>query len=276
MHLDTLPNVCSNSQVLSTDGRSGAKERVVTATDVARDVLTEVTVRSRSVWLRWTLAGLVVATLVGTAVLDPVPVAAALATGFFNTAGGGGAVVTFLALTAAGVPALPAHATGQLVTPASFLGGLRLVHRHPPGRAPLLAGCAGTLVGVAVLTVTPAHTFPAVAPWCLLPAAGLVLAQEPVRRRIARTDRTLGPATTAAATFGGGVYAGLIGVGTGTLALAVLGLAPRFFGMSLRDLMRTRNVLLLGMAVLVSAAFAVTGLVDWRLVALLALPAAVG
>jgi uncharacterized membrane protein YfcA len=225
----------------------------------------------------WTVvAGLVAAALAVSAVVDPVPVAAALVTGFLNTAGGGGAVVTFLALTASGVPALTAHATSQLVTPASFLGGVRLVRRHPPGWRPLAAGCAGTLCGVAVLVVTPAGTFQAVAPWCLLPAAGLVVAQEPVRRLISRTGATLGPASTAAATFGCGVYAGMVGLGTGTLALAVLGLAPAFAGLRLPDLLRTRNVLLLGMAALVSVAFAVTGLVDWRFVALLAAPAVAG
>jgi uncharacterized membrane protein YfcA len=76
--------------------------------------------------------------------------------------------------------------------------------------------------------------------------------------------------------FACGVYAGLIGVGTGTLALVILGLTPAFAGASLRDLLRTRNVLLLGMAILVAAAFAVTGLVDWGLVVLLVLPAVVG
>ncbi len=248
----------------------------MTATAVARDVLAGMCVpaRKRATWV--VVAVAVGAAVAVAAVLAPVPVAAALVTGVLNTAGGGGAVVTFLALTATGVPALTAHATGQLVTPASFLGGVRLVRRHPPGRAPLVAGCAGTLAGVAVLTVTPPGTFQAVAPWCLLPAAGLVLAQEPVRRLVARTGRTAGPVTTMAATFGCGVYAGLVGLGTGTLALAVLGLAPGFAGRPLRDLLRTRNVLLLAMAVLVSVAFAVTGLVDWRLVALLAAPAAAG
>ena len=208
--------------------------------------------------------------------LDPVPVAAALVTGFLNTAGGGGAVVTFLALTATGVPALTAHATSQLVTPASFLGGFRLAREHRPGRSTLVAGCAGTVVGVGVLALTPPDTFRAVAPWCLLPAAALVVAQEPVRRVVARTGHALGPGTTLAATFACGVYAGMIGVGTGTLVLAVLGLAPGFARLPLRDLLRTRNVLLLGMALLVSAAFAATGLVDWELVALLLAPAAAG
>jgi uncharacterized protein len=233
--------------------------------------------REKTKKLTWLLTGVgTIVVVAAFAFLDPVPVAAALVTGFFNTAGGGGAVVTFLALTAAGVPALTAHATSQLVTPASFLGGFRLVREYRPGWSSLVSGCAGTVAGVAVLTVTPPATFQAVAPWCLLPAAALVVAQDPVRRLIGRTGRTLGPATTVAATFACGVYAGLIGVGTGTLALAVLGLAPGFTRLSLRDLLRTRNVLLLGMALLVSAGFAVTGLVDWTLVALLVVPAAVG
>jgi uncharacterized membrane protein YfcA len=73
-----------------------------------------------------------------------------------------------------------------------------------------------------------------------------------------------------------GVYAGLIGVGTGTLALVVLGLTPGFARASLRDLLRTRNVLLLGMALLVAAAFAATGLASWTLAAAMVLPGAAG
>jgi len=257
----------------------------VTATGVARGILATVTTpvrfdrfdREKTRKLCWaSVAVLAITAVTISAVFSPLPVAAALVTGFLNTAGGGGAVVTFLALTATGVPAITAHATTQLVTPASFLGGFRLVRDHRPGRRSLVAGCVGTVAGVAVLTVTPPETFQTVAPWCLLPAAALVVAQEPVRRLVARTGRTLGPATTTVATFVCGVYAGLIGVGTGTLALAVLGLAPGFAGMALRDLLRTRNVLLLGMALLVSVAFAVTGLVDWTLVVLLVVPAAVG
>ncbi|HEY0450797.1 sulfite exporter TauE/SafE family protein, partial [Actinophytocola sp.] len=244
----------------------------MTATEIARSVLAAPARIGREKWV----AGAVGAVVMAAAVLAPVPVAAALVTGFFNTAGGGGAVVTFLALTATGVPALTAHATSQLVTPVSFLGGFRLARRYRPGWRPLVAGCVGTVAGVGILTITPPNTFQAIAPWCLLPAAAMVLAQDPVRRLVQRTGRTLGERTTLAATFVCGVYAGLIGVGTGTLALAVLGLAPGFVGMPLRDLLRTRNVLLLGMAVLVSAAFAVTGLVDWTLVAVLAAPAAAG
>lgn len=251
----------------------------MTATGTAREMIANVVapVAGKRARLMWTLLGAVAIAALGVAaVIAPVPVAAALVTGVLNTAGGGGAVVTFLALGAAGVPALTAHATSQLVTPASFLGGLRLVREYRPDGRALAAGCAGTLAGVGILAITPPETFSAVAPWCLLPAAALVLAQDPVRRLVRRTGRTLGTVPTLVATFVCGGYAGLVGVGTGTLALAVLGLAPGLAALSARDLLRTRNVLLLAMAVLVSAAFAVTGLVDWGLVALLVVPAAVG
>jgi uncharacterized protein len=220
--------------------------------------------------------GLIAAGLIVAGMLNPVAVVAALITGMLNTAAGGGAIVTFLALTAIGVPALTAHATSQLVTPASFLGAVRLVHQHRPGLPLLVAGCAGTLVGVAILTITPPDAVQALAPFILVPAAVLVAIQEPVKRRVQRTGRTFGPRATFMSMFACGVYAGLIGVGTGTLALVILGLTPAFAGASLRDLLRTRNVLLLGMAILVAAAFAVTGLVDWGLVVLLVLPAVVG
>ncbi|HEV2782824.1 MAG TPA: sulfite exporter TauE/SafE family protein [Actinophytocola sp.] len=223
-----------------------------------------------------TAIGALIAAVAVLGALNPPAVLAALVTGILNTAAGGGAIVTFLALTALGVPALTAHATSQLVTPASFLGAARLATDYRPGAALLVTGCLGTLVGVAVLAVTPPGAFRAVAPFVLVPAAVLVMVGEPVKRRVGRVGRTLGRRATAAAMFACGVYAGLVGVGTGTLALVVLGLTPVLAGASLPDLLRTRNVLLLGMAVLVAAAFAATGLADWALAAQLVLPGALG
>ncbi len=216
-------------------------------------------------------AGMLVAVVV-----DPVVAGAALVTGVLNTAAGGGAVVTFLALYALGVPALTAHATSQLVTPMSFLGGLRTARESRPDVRWVLSGTAGAVCGVAILAVTPPGTFQALVPWCLIPAAALVVAQGPVQRLVRSTGRWIGPGTTIAAVFVCGVYAGLIGVGTGTLAVAVLGLVPGIIHAPLAELLRLRNVLLTVMAVVVAVAFALTGLADWRLVALLAVPAAVG
>lgn len=228
-----------------------------------------------------TIARSATVALVGVALLlvfvvDPVVAGAALVTGVLNTAGGGGAVVTFLALSAGGVPALTAHASSQVVTPVSFLGGLSAAREHRPDRRWMLSGGAGAVCGVAILAVTEPGTFQAVAPWCLLPAAALVAMQGPVQRLVRTSGRRIGPTTTLAAVFVCGVYAGLIGIGTGTLAVVVCGLVPGIVHTRLAHLLQVRNVLLTVMAAVVAAAFAVTGLADWRLVALLAPPAAVG
>jgi uncharacterized protein len=226
--------------------------------------------------VRVTILGTAVTAVVITALINPVVVIAALITGILNTAAGGGAIVTFLALTAVGVPALTAHATSQLVTPCAFLGASRLLKDFWPGLPLLATGCAGTLAGVAILKLTPPQAFSAAAPFVLIPAAILVLIQESVKRRVRRLGRGLGRPGLYCAMFACGIYAGLIGVGTGTLALVVLAVAPGFLGASLRDLLRTRNALLLGMALLVSAAFAATGLADWTLAALMIFPGALG
>jgi uncharacterized protein len=226
--------------------------------------------------LRYAALGALIVAVVLAGLFNPIAAGAALLTGILNTASGGGAIVTFLALTATGVPALTAHATSQLVTPASFAGASTMVREYQPGVGLLVTGCVGTLAGVGVLTVVPAGTFRAAAPFVLVPAAILVIVQEPVKRFVLRTGRMLGPGATYLGMWLCGGYAGLIGVGTGTLALVVLGLTPAFAGASMRDVLRTRNVLLLGMAALVAVAFAATGLADWGLAAVLMLPGALG
>jgi uncharacterized protein len=201
---------------------------------------------------------------------------AAFVTGILNTASGGGAIVSFLAMTATGIPPLTAHATCQLVTPMSFLTAARHAGRHRPAVPLLVAGCSGTVAGVAILAVTPPATFAALAPFVLVPAVVLVVVQGRVKRHVDRSHPVLRPRATAVTMLACGLYAGLIGVGCGTLVLVVLGLATRWPAGTLAGLMRVRNVLLLGMALLVAATFAVTGLVDWHAAALLALPGLAG
>jgi uncharacterized membrane protein YfcA len=208
--------------------------------------------------------------------VDPVLAGAALVTGVLNTASGGGAICLFLALYASGLPALTAHATCQVLTPASFLGGLPTTREYRPDRRWMLAGTAGAICGVGLLAITPPTAFQAAIPWCLLPATALVVTQEPIRRVVRSTKQWIGPTTTTALVFVCGIYSGLLGIGTGTLSLAVLGLVPAFLHTPLAPLLRTRNILLLGMAIVVAATFALTGLADWTHVALLAAPAAVG
>jgi hypothetical protein len=214
--------------------------------------------------------------LVAISVVNPVAAVAAVGTGFFNIAGGGGAVISFLALTAAGVPVLTAHATGQFVTPSSFLTMLGRARQHQPGRFLLVTGSLGTVLGVVLLKLTPPATVQVAAPYVLLAAGLLVVFQGPVQRRIQRIGWQLGPKTTLGLMFVVGVYAGMIGVGTGTLALVVLGLTARYADTPLQQLILTRNVLLLGMAGVVAIVFIPTGLVNWSLAAVLALPGAVG
>jgi hypothetical protein len=225
---------------------------------------------------RKAVVGLSVVGVVVMCVVDPVSVLAAGGTGFFNIVGGGGAIITFLAMTAVGMPALTVHATGQAVTPVSFVSMVGLVRRYWPGLRLLVTGSAGTVVGVVVLKLSPVNTVQDVAPSFLAVAGLLVLVQGPVQRRIQRVGRELGPKTTLVLMLAVGIYAGMIGVGTGTLALAVLGLTPHHAQVELQQLVLTRNVLLLGMACVVSVSMIFTGLVSWPLAAVLALPAAVG
>lgn len=214
--------------------------------------------------------------LVALCIAEPVATLAAAGTGFFNVAGGGGAILTFLAVTAVGMPVLTTHATSQFVTPVSFACMAGMVRRYWPGLGLLVTGGLGTVVGVVILKLTPPTTVQHVAPGFLILAGLLIVVQGPVQRRIQRIGWELGPRTTIALLLTVGIYAGMIGVGTGTLALAVLGLTPRYAGVELQQLILTRNVLLLGMAVVVSVVMIFTGLVNWQLAAVLALPGAVG
>lgn len=153
--------------------------------------------------------------------------------GGINTLAGGGTLVSFPVLLALGVPPVTANVTSTVGLCPGYLGGawaqrrdLRRQRRSVVVLAPVCA--VGGLAGAAVLLLTSNDTFRAVAPWLILAACALLLAQEPLRRTIAARRVHAGPsrardAAAGAAVLPAAVYGGFFGAGVGVMLMAVLG-----------------------------------------------------
>ncbi len=190
-----------------------------------------------------------------------------------NAVAGGGTMLTFPALLAAGLPGVLANTTS---TVALFIGmpGSVWAFRHrllevkawiiPLGIVSLLGGLAGGWL----LLALPSSYFDAVVPWLLLMATALFLLNGPLRRWVARhrtadSDQPPSPSRWGLAfQTGVAVYGGYFGAGIGIMMLAGLGL------LGLRDLNRM-NALKSLLALLCNVAsvvyFIACGSVDWRL-----------
>ena len=173
----------------------------------------------------------------------PVPTAqllvgagAALLAGFVNAIAGGGTLLTFPALVAAGLTPLTANATstvallpGALSSMLGYRGELTGARRWAALFAvPSLLGGA---FGAALLLHTPSAAFDRIVPWLVLGATALFLAQRPLLRMVrgARDhpgDDLLVARPPSAGLLVGqlvvGVYGGYFGAGIGILMLAAL------------------------------------------------------
>lgn len=161
--------------------------------------------------------------------------AASLVAGAINAAAGGGTLITFPALLAAGLSPIAANMTSSIGMLAGTLGGawsyraeLRRQRRRFLGNAPFAA--AGGALGAVLLLVTPPETFSTMVPWLVLAAAALFAAQPLIARWMGRDQRdafdpdaTGGWASKASFVLLG-VYGAYFGAGIGVLMLAVLGL----------------------------------------------------
>jgi len=209
-------------------------------------------------------------------------VAAGFGAAAMNAIAGGGTMLTFPALLAAGLPPVLANTTSTVALGVGMPGGVWAFRKHLPavggwiwplGVVSVLGGVAG---GVLLLAL-PAGVFVAVVPWLLLLATGLFVLNEPLVRWINRRQRP-SPMGVAAADEAGvppaprawgvvfqgvvGVYGGYFGAGIGIMMLASLSL------LGLRDINRL-NALKALLALLVNAAsivyFIARGQVDWPL-----------
>ena len=207
--------------------------------------------------------------------------------GAVNALAGGGTLISFPALLAAGLPAIAANITSTIALCPGYLGATLAQRADLCGQRArlyqLLPLCvAGGLLGSALLLHTDERRFAQAVPWLLLLACALLAAQE--RLRAALTTRSRGvetdhpgahpaPSWLLPLVVAGAVYGGYFGAGMSVILLAVLGLA-------LTDTLPRLNALKQAMALATNGAAAlwlgVRATVDWRVVGVLAVSALLG
>jgi uncharacterized membrane protein YfcA len=205
-----------------------------------------------------------------------------------NAIAGGGTMLTFPALLAAGLPPVLANTTSTVALGVGMPGGVWAFRKHLPAVSgwiwPLgVASVVGGVAGGVLLLALPSGVFEAVVPWLLLLATALFVLNEPLvrwlnRRQAMAAARGGEPAAADANRAVGepvaprpwgvafqvlvGLYGGYFGAGIGIMMLAGLGL------LGLREINRL-NALKALLALLVNSAsivyFIARGQVEWPL-----------
>ncbi|MDN3358058.1 sulfite exporter TauE/SafE family protein [Actinomadura sp. DC4] len=204
--------------------------------------------------------------------------AAGLAAGIVNAIAGGGSLISFPALLAAGYPTVSANVTNTVALWPGYIGGAlgyRAELSGQRGRAVAfsLTSVVGALAGCVLLLVTPDGVFKALVP-VLIAVASLLLAVQPwLKRRLSGSGRLNGRALLHAGIFFGGVYGAYFGAGLGVMLLGILGV---FVHDDLQRVNAVRAVLSLVINTVAFAAFALFGPVRWYAVAVMAVASLVG
>lgn len=209
--------------------------------------------------------------------------ATAFAAGVVNALAGGGTLLTFPALLAAGVTPVLANGTSTMaLVPGSVAGawGYRreLAATREWTRLLLWPSLFGGAIGAALVIVLPEHYFARLVPWLILTATVLFLLQPAIARwtgigqphaKPSRAGRT----GLQVFQFFVAIYGGYFGAGIGILMLSALSL------MGLPDVHRmnaVKTVLAAVINALAAAVFAAGGVVQWRFAAIMAAAAAAG
>lgn len=206
--------------------------------------------------------------------------AAGLVAGLVNGVAGGGSLVSFPALLAAGYPALGANVTSTVAIWPGYLGGTAGFRREVRAQQDRirqigLTTLVGAGCGAALLLTTPSGFFRQVAPFLILAACGLFAFQPILARRLRERGGEDGthPALLHAGTFCSALYGSYFGAGLGVLLLGVLGLALPDRLLRLNGL---RSVMSLGINSVAVVIFALAAPVAWTAVALMAVASLVG
>lgn len=127
----------------------------------------------------------------------PLLALAGLAAGFVNAIAGGGSLLSFPALMAAGLPPLVANVTNTVALCSGYLGASLAQRRQLRGQGRRLAvllpiAAIGGLLGGLLLLASDPRLFARMVPWLILSGALLLALQEPLaawqRRRTSPQD----------------------------------------------------------------------------------------
>jgi len=155
--------------------------------------------------------------------------AAAAAAGVVNAIAGGGTLLTFPALLAAGVPPVAANATntvalfpGQLASSLAYRGHIADERRRALALA--VPSLLGGVLGAWMLLSLPEASFEAAVPWLIVFACLVLAFQGQLRQLAARAPHANHPAALWIAQLAISIYGGYFGAGIGILMLAAMGI----------------------------------------------------
>ncbi len=189
--------------------------------------------------------------------------------GIINSFAGGGIILLFPALLAAGLPPIAANATSNL---SSWPGALSSAYgyRHYLNRLPrkyllLLVPCfIGALVGSWLLTNTASPQFERLVPWLVLAAVLLFMFQPLLHSHLAgnlQHHRNAPLIVIGLALLPMAVYGGYFGAGFGFIMLAFLGFT-RLTALHLIN--GLKNLAGPTISLVCTVYFGLAGLIDWR------------
>jgi uncharacterized membrane protein YfcA len=194
----------------------------------------------------------------------------ALAAGFVNALAGGGTLISFPVLVAAGVPAIAANVTNTVALSPGYFGATLAQSRDLHGQRNriltlLPAAVIGGIAGGLLLLHTGERAFRTLIPFLILAASGLLAVQGPLRswlhRRAGSGRSNPVPETWAMIPVClAAVYGGYFGAGLSVIVLAVLAL---LLNDSLTRLNALKQAIAFSTNVAAAVFFAFSGRVVW-------------
>lgn len=195
--------------------------------------------------------------------------AAAVAAGVVNAVAGGGSLISFPALIAAGMPPVVANVTNTVALCPGYLGATYAQRRDLAGqllrlRRLLPVAGLGGLAGALLLLHTSPSLFEGLVPWLILFGSALLAVQEPLKgwltRRLEHHGHQDSELVSTVPVFLAATYGGYFGAGMSVIVLAVLAL-------TLDDTLTRLNGLKQGLAfatnITSALLFAFSGPVAW-------------
>jgi uncharacterized membrane protein YfcA len=198
--------------------------------------------------------------------------------GSINAVAGAGTLLSFPALVATGITPIDASATSTVGLVPGNLGG---THGYRPelagqdGRLKVLgaASVLGAVIGAALLLVSSAAVFDAIAPVLILAACGLIVAAPMAEHPRLRRSGDAPPRWLFTGQLAASVYGAYFGAGLGILLLGM-------FGFLLRDDLQRLNALKVALSLVITAvagfAYVFSGRVAWSEAAVLAVASLAG